>query len=84
MIPPLPPLAFISDPAIIRRVCESLQGDAWTEDERLNGRSVYSGCTAKDWPHFKAYFELLGWDVTPTSVYSHSGYVENAKIKPRA
>lgn len=80
-IPPLPPLAFLSELSQLRGAVERLTDRAWTPEEQAEGRHVYAGCTKTDWPHFKAYFELLGWEVTPVGVVEHSGYVPNAVIR---
>lgn len=84
MIPPLPSLAFISSNSFhnFKRAVETMSEDVWTLKERVEGRHVYAGCTKGDWPAFKAYFEQLGWEVTPHNVAAHSGYVENAIIRP--
>lgn len=82
---PLSIIAFISDNSFdnFKRVVEDITTRVWTQAEREYGRSVYSGCTGEDWPAFKAYFEALGWEVIPCNMAAHSGYVENAIIKPK-
>lgn len=80
---PLPPLAFLSDLSQVRRAVERLTDEAWTDQERTGGRHVHAGCTKADWPHFRAYFELLGWEVEAVGTVEHSGYVPNAAIRPR-
>lgn len=84
MIPPLPAIAFISDNSFdtFKRAVETLTKSSWTLQERVEGRHVYAGCVERDWPAFKRYFEQLGWDITPHNVVAHSGYVQNAIIKP--
>lgn len=84
MIPPLPALAFISDSSFdsFKRAVEAVSSSAWSPKERVEGRHVYAGCVKADWPAFKAYFEQLGWEITPHNVAAHSGYVQNAIIRP--
>lgn len=84
MIPPLHSIAFISDNSFdsFKRAVKTLSENAWTPKERSEGRHVYAGCVKADWPAFKAYFEQLGWVIIPHNVAAHSGYVENAIIKP--
>lgn len=62
---------------------DTLTEEEWSEDERASGRQCHVGMVAKDWPHFKAYFEHLGWEVTPVSVAAHSGYVAHARFKTK-
>lgn len=84
MIQPLPALAFSSDGPFnnFKQDVGDLSATPWTAKERSEGRHVYAGCVKADWPAFKAYFEQLGWEITPHNVAAHSGYVQNAIIKP--
>lgn len=84
MIPPLPALAFISDSTFnnFKHAVGDLSAIPWTPQERIEGRHVYAGCIKADWPAFKAYFEQLGWEIKPHNVVDHSGYVQNAIIRP--
>ena len=83
LIPPLPPLALISDSSFdnFQQAVLNVSDRVWTAKERAEGRHVYAGQTKADWPHFKAYFEQLGWEVEAIGTAEHSGYVPNACIK---
>lgn len=85
MFPPIAHLAFISDGSFdnLQATCTWLTATPWREVERVEGRQVHVGQLATDWPHFKAYFEQLGWEVAAVNVAPHSGYVEHATFRPR-
>jgi hypothetical protein len=82
---PLPPIAFLSISGFytLQQAVSELSANTWSPEEQTEGRWVYANCDSKDWPHFKAYFEQLGWNITAQNIVLESGYVQNALIKPK-
>ena len=85
MIIPFPCITLLDADGlyVLKGVFEELTGLPWSAQENIAGRRVFADCHKTNWPHFKAYFEQLGWEVIPEHVTRHSGYVETAIIKPK-